>query len=499
MKTPSRWTPALALAAGAFATACGQGPTARPPGPVPSRIDTIAIRGYTRFLASDRLMGRSTGSPGADLAAHYLASVCADLGLKPVGGSYLHPVPLEELSIRPGETLLETHGPGGSHTVATPDGFTLNTGWGRVSTFSGPVVVAASTRDLLGAGAPALRGAVVVAGEVSAAADPDSLAARGAAGLVQLALDETQYQTFARSRGMSRLQLADSSIPRSLGSALPSVVASPEWSRRVLAAASGGRIVTLPDTVTVRASFARRAVTSTNVFCLLEGAEPRTRDTAIAYSAHYDHLGVGPPDNRRDSIYNGFSDNAAGVSMLLTIAKAMGPRPGPVPRHSVLFLFFTGEEQGLLGSDYFVARPAWPLQRIAAVINLDAGAPPARPWSWRLAGGDRSPLGRLAQDVAAEHGWSAVTSPATPNSDYFPFIRMGVPAIFIVPGTAPYQGLTLDSSQALRRRWDRYHQPGDEWFPDFPLAGVQRYADFAYFIGRAADQDPRERRDVPGM
>jgi Zn-dependent M28 family amino/carboxypeptidase len=124
------------------------------------------------------------------------------------------------------------------------------------------------------------------------------------------------------------------------------------------------------------------------------------------------------------------------------------------------------------------------LSRIKGVINLDAGAPPGRPWSWRIAGGDRQPLGHLAQDVAADHGWSATTSPATPNSDYYPFVRVGVQAVFIVPGPGPYQGLSVDSSQALRRRWDRYHDPADEWAPDFPFAGLGRYAEYAYYIGR---------------
>jgi Zn-dependent M28 family amino/carboxypeptidase len=256
-------------------------------------------------------------------------------------------------------------------------------------------------------------------------------------------------------------------------------------------------VAPLGDSISVRVNLERRPMRSSNVACLLEGSDPERRGRAVVYTAHYDHLGMGLPDAHGDSIYNGFSDNSAGVAMLLAIAQAMGPVPGPAARHSVLFLFFTGEEQGLLGSDYFVSRPLWPLDSILGVINLDAGAPPARPWSWRIAGGDTGPLGRLARDVAADHGWSATTSPATPNSDYFPFVRNGVPAIFIVPGPGPFQGLSVDSSQALRRRWDRYHQPGDEWAPDFPFAGVARYAEYAYYVGRALDEGRRDRRPGP--
>lgn len=460
-------------------------PAAAPPAAPGLRIDTLAIRGHTRFLADDRLAGRATGSPGAELAALYIESTCMSLGLSPVGSAYRQAVELEEATISGRETELIVTDATGSRAFEYPWGFLPNVGLAPPAGFAGPAVYAETGNDLLGAGAPPLSGAVAVIGGAVGRDTDDSLKARGAVGLVQLASDQNQYLLFVRSRGESRLTLADSAIARSFSTVLPSIVAGPDLSRRLLAGHSGAKAARLRDSITVRVSFERRPVTSSNVLCLLPGTDPRAKDTAVAYSAHYDHLGVGMPDARGDSIYNGFSDNAAGVGMLVAIAQAFGSRSGPRPPYSVLFFFFTGEEQGLLGSDYYVARPTWPLTRIRGVINLDAGAPPARPWSWRIAGGDRQPLGRLAQDVAAEHGWSATTSPATPNSDYYPFAQAGVPAVFIVPGPGPYQGLSVDSSQALRRRWDRYHDPADEWAPDFPFAGLGRYAEYAYYIGRA--------------
>jgi Zn-dependent M28 family amino/carboxypeptidase len=180
--------------------------------------------------------------------------------------------------------------------------------------------------------------------------------------------------------------------------------------------------------------------------------------------------------------------------MLLAIARAIRV---PGPQHAVLFLFFTGEERGLLGSDYYVAHPTFPLERMRAVINLDAGAPPGRPWNWRIAGGDGTALGTLAVDVAFDRGWAATVSPATPNSDYFPFARRGVPAVFIIPGTGAYQGLSADSSRALFRRWDHYHQPSDEYDDAFPFAGLARYAEYALLVGTAVDRGrvrPRGKR-----
>jgi Zn-dependent M28 family amino/carboxypeptidase len=274
----------------------------------------------------------------------------------------------------------------------------------------------------------------------------------------------------------------DSTVASSYYPSIPAVIAGPPLATRLLEAARR------QGTVRVTVAASADVVHARNVGCLLRGTEARAADTAIVLTAHYDHLGVSTPDERGDSIYNGFSDNAAGVAMLLAIAQGIQRSPAGALRHSLLLLFFTGEERGLLGSDYFVARPPYPLGRLRAVINLDAGAPPARPWNWRVAGGDGIPLGSLAMDVAAARGWAAVTSAATPNSDYFPFARAGVPAVFLIPGTGPYEGLTSDSSDALRRRWDEYHQAADAWYPDFPFEGLQRYAEFALALASAVDR-----------
>jgi Zn-dependent M28 family amino/carboxypeptidase len=181
-------------------------------------------------------------------------------------------------------------------------------------------------------------------------------------------------------------------------------------------------------------------------------------------------------------------DNAAGSAMLLAIAQALA---ADRPARSTLFLWLTGEELGLLGSDYFVARPTVPLARIAAVINLDAGAPPAPPVRWNVQGGVRSDLGALAAAVARREGWETVLEPASPNSDHYPFLRAGIPAVFLVPAPGPFDGMTTESSQALRRRWDHIHQPADEWAPDFPFVGLVRYATYALLLGRAAAAGPR--------
>ncbi|MGH7445000.1 MAG: M28 family peptidase, partial [Longimicrobiales bacterium] len=218
----------------------------------------------------------------------------------------------------------------------------------------------------------------------------------------------------------------------------------------------------------------------------LPGNDPALRDEYVVYTAHYDHLGISIPDAEGDSIYNGFSDNAAGVAMLLGIAEALRDAP---PARSLLFLFFTGEERGLLGASYFAAHPPVPLERMHALINLDAGAPSAPPVSWRVAGGDSSALGTLAAQVAADHGWIARLSGASPNSDYWPFLQRGVPAVFLIPGDV-WENTAPEQREALRRQWDHYHQPADEYHPDFPFSGLERYADYAMALGLRAANAP---------
>jgi len=153
-------------------------------------------------------------------------------------------------------------------------------------------------------------------------------------------------------------------------------------------------------------------------------------------------------------------------------------------------LFFTAEELGLLGSDHFVEASPIPLNQISAVLDLDAGAPPGPLSSWRVATSD-SGLADVATQVGAEHGWSFSFSPARPNSDHFPFARHGVPAALLVPGSGPYDGLTVEASDSLRARWERYHQPGDEWSPDFPWSGLRRYAEVALELARGVDSTMR--------
>jgi hypothetical protein len=460
-------------------------------------VDTLALRGHTRFLADDLLLGRGTGTEGERLAAAYIASQAERLGLAPLpgAGSFLLPVPLQRVHVGAG-TQLVVRRDADSVVFAHGSGFIVNTGArGAFRDFSGRALFL---------GTPAHASRLIarersLAGRVAVFLGPlgpnaidviPALTQAGAAGLVLLVPDQAQYDLFVRSRGPTRY-LVDGDVDDPVWQpSLPVLIAGPALTGMLMAGVAlpqappergPERAVELGSTVTVRIRASFEAVPSANVAAMLPGADPAHRDRYIAYTAHFDHLGISSPDAGGDSIYNGFSDNAAGVAMLLAIAEALRGSPPP---HSTLFLFTTGEERGLLGSSWLASAPPLPLDRITALINLDAGAPPAPPVSWRIAGGD-SPLGGIADSVAAARGWSTLAGAASPNSDHWPFLRRGVPAIFIIPGDE-WEDTSPGERDALRRRWDRYHQPGDHWHPDFPFAGLGRYADFALEVGLAA-------------
>ncbi len=457
-------------------------------------IDTLALRAHTYYLSHDLLEGRATGSRGERLASAYIAAQCRALGLVPLNADFMQTVPLEEALVLE-TTDLVASAPGAEIRFGYPADFIPNVGTASTLVdFGGATVFVGESRTVAGGGL----GELDVTGKVAVTLGPfrgaaaDTLTARGVAGMIHLVGDEGAFQLYTRSRGATRLYHREADVRSSFLPELPSVLAGPRMARALLAEVSwdseeGPSPAALAWTVAVHVALEQRPVDAANVACLLPGSGDALRDTAIVFTAHYDHLGIGAPDEAGDSLYNGFSDNAAGVAMLLAIAQSLaGERSTPLD-HTAVFLFFSGEERGLLGSDYYVVHPMWPLERTAAVINLDAGAPAAAPTSWHLAGVDSTGLGAIAIAIASAHGWDIATSSARPNSDYYPFAREGVPALLIIPGPAPYEGLTADSSKALRRHWDHYHQPDDEWAEDFPFSGLARYAWYALRIAREID------------
>jgi hypothetical protein len=498
-----------AVAACAPARASGGG--ARPSASTP--LDTLTMRRVARALSHDSLLGRKTGTVGGAMAARLIADECRALGLGTVGSeSYFQRVPLVESTIVDEGTRIRVVGPGVDTLFFHHEEFIVDVGTrATLRDFSGDLVYVGRAPDILfrRSDLPDLRGKVaLMRGELGAAmAAADTLRERGAIGVIQVVDDARRYRLFRQTRGPARLAVDDAAVASSFIPPLPAILAGPRMTVTLYEGLTGvthgswndaylnGLAAGLPQPrpldgwrVEVSVRTTARRLAADNVACQVPGTDPSA--PAVLLTAHHDHLGVGIPDLQGDSIYNGFSDNATGVAMVLAVGEwfARERLAGRGLRHTLVLLFPTGEEQGLLGADWFATYPPWPLARIAGVLNLDANAPAGRPTAWRIAGDDEGALVRLVADEAERQGWQVALAPPAPGSDYYPFLRRGVPAVFYVPTDGPYEGMSVTLSDSLRSAmWIRYHQPSDHYEEGFPFAGLARYAAFTRDVVRRLD------------
>lgn len=224
---------------------------------------------------------------------------------------------------------------------------------------------------------------------------------------------------------------------------------------------------------------------SHNVVGLVKGT--RTPQEYIIYTAHWDHLGIGVAVNG-DSIYNGAVDNASGVAALLGIANAYA-HLSPPPQRSIVFLAVTGEEQGLLGSQYYAEHPIYPLTRSVADLNMDALGSYGRTKDIVITGLGQSNLENYVADIASSRGKTVGgdLNPASGSyfrSDHFSFAKMGLPSLDINNG---FQSVDHDSAwtQAARDGYGqhRYHQPSDQYSDTMNVGGMVEIARMLFGVG----------------
>ncbi|MCW0465589.1 M28 family metallopeptidase [Xanthomonas sacchari] len=226
-------------------------------------------------------------------------------------------------------------------------------------------------------------------------------------------------------------------------------------------------------------------ITSHNVVARLPG-KTRPDDTLI-YTAHWDHLGVGAPDAKGDRIFNGALDNASGVAALLELARAFAK--GPAPQRSVVFMAVTAEEKGLLGSEYYASKPLYPLARTVAVINMDGMSPFGPSRDFGIYGTAKLELLDDLKRVAK--GWDLRYTPDPKpeagyffRSDHFSFAKRGVPALSLAAGQDWVDGgVAAGKAASDDYTAKRYHQPGDEWQPNWTFAGAARDMQVLYTLG----------------
>jgi Zn-dependent M28 family amino/carboxypeptidase len=229
---------------------------------------------------------------------------------------------------------------------------------------------------------------------------------------------------------------------------------------------------------------------SPNVVGTLDGKDPRKKGEYVVYTAHWDHLGIGEPNEKGDRIYNGAYDNASGVAAILGIAEVLAKIPlKERPNRSFLFMFPTAEEQGLLGAEYYSHHPLVPLAKTAANVNVDGVNFFGKLTDFMPLGADRSSIIDSINAAAKERNLT-IESDMRPEqgfffrSDHFPFAKAGVPSISVQHGDAfnpPLKGDAAGFYKDYNAKY--YHQVTDEYHDWWDTSAMVQEAEFVLAIG----------------
>jgi len=276
---------------------------------------------------------------------------------------------------------------------------------------------------------------------------------------------------------------------------------APMTLERVLADAEKGiaHSFALDAHATIRTVSTIGKAESPNVIARVIGTDMKLRDQTVVVTAHLDHLGNHPPAGGGDGIYNGALDNASGVACLIEMARAMVKAP---MKRTVVFVAVTGEEKGLLGSEYFARYPVVPPEGILANINMDMFTMLFPVADVVVLGGEHSTLGPLAARAARENGFRVSPDPLPEEvrfirSDQFSFVKAGIPAISIKGGQTS-RDPKIDGPKVLKA-WlrDVYHTPKDDMSQHFDFASAARFADMNLRLVRLileSDERPRWKK-----
>src|SRR5712692_498825 len=491
------------------------------------------IREHIRFLSHDLLEGRGTGARGGDIAAQYIASQFALMGLQPAGGdgTFLQKVPMVGLTAQPetksaleyarqdtafiaADEYVATHEP--QNTSSEIDGDVVFVGYG----IEAPEYKWNDYKDA------DLKGKVLMMIVNEPPSDDpkffqgkaltyygrwtykfEEAARKGAVAV--LLVHKEGYDPYgwdvvrnswsgeqSRLRGEEGPKLkAAARIHESVARKIASLAGQnfDDWLKKI--ASPDFRPIALPLRLKAHMVTKVRPFESNNVVARLPGTDKRKKDEAVMYTAHYDHLGI-HPDQPGDNIYNGAMDNASGCGILMEIARAFASSPQR-PARSILFVSVTAEEQGLLGSKYFGEHPPVPAGKIALDLNYDDVPARGVPEETEVVGSERTSFYPVVQEIARQFGL-AIIPDSHPDaghyyrSDHFSMARVGVPAFSINEGMK-YQGHTREwgMEQAEYYTKNNYHQPSDELRPDMDFRGDAIMARFGFALGWKAANLPQ--------
>lgn len=494
---------ASTAAAVTLAAGCAGAPSREDP--ATARVSARALEAHVRFLASDALEGRMTGTPGYRVAAEYVASQFHAMGLQAAGtDGYFQEVPYASALIDTQASAVRLHRGKASRTlewkkewVAAADVMRGASSVRAPAVFVGYGIEAPELGHDDYAGLD-VRGKVIVTldgapksfdanarayystGRVAAAA----AVRHGAVGVIQLrsAYDVKQYRWDAVMHNAGRVpsmrwvaadgRAADyfpelrAQVTVSEPAAAALFEHAPATHAQILeASAAGWPLPRFPlplEIELVRRSGITR-VSAPNVIGVLPGSDPAVAGEYVVLTAHLDHLGVGNAVNG-DAVYNGMYDNAMGIAMLLETARALA---AAAPRRSILFVAVGGEERGMQGSDYFAHYPTVPIRSIVANVNLDMPVllyPLADVVAF---GSEHSSLGAIVAGAAEVEGLKLAPDPLPDEvifirSDQYSLVRQGVPAIFLVPGFTSSDASVNGGDRINEFLKTHYHKPSDE-------------------------------------
>lgn len=506
--TRSRWWVVVLVGA---SLGCGGG---TPPLSIDEAVDSLDLDVFLTHMSTlgdDAMTGRRPGTPGFDSAAAYVEREVRSLGLQPGGvdGSYRQPITFRQSMVDHESASFLA----GGDALAYSSDFSLSA---RVLTtdtdLTAPLVFAGfgirapdlgyddlDGLDLEGklvvviVGAPDDFGSLPRTVLSSAAARDGDLIARGAVGVVQVALGSTAAPPSRRPRVrfLPPGSVAADREELSVSATVTESVAA-GWLRDagldfddVLVSLRAGTPVSrdLGIEGTVRARYLHETFESSNVAALVLGADPEMANEHLVVTAHLDHIGVGA-SVIGDSIFNGTLDNASGSAALLTLARAL--QRMEAPRRSVLFLWLTAEESGLLGSEYFARFPT--VDHVAASQNMDGVMGMIAAATDVLAFGYEHSNLSDAVDFAVARTGTPVSPDPTPDqnlfirSDQYSFVRQGIPAIWVQAGRTSVDP-AIDAQGELDR-WivERYHAPKDDNDQPIDMLGVERELENNLFV-----------------
>jgi len=501
---------------------------------VPAAERTITpdfVRAHVRFLASDLLEGRGPGTRGDALAQAYVQSQLEALGFRPAGTEgFFQPFDIvgvdghaatvqlargeQALVLRHGDEVIAVAGDDAPRTAI--DGAEL--------VFVGYGIQAAEYAwdDFKGQD---LRGKVLLVLNNDPEDDPALFAGRtrlyygrwdykydmaarvGAAGAIILHTTHSAgYPWQVVRSSWTGPQFSLPTTERRLAvrgwvteQACRKVVGLAGHDLEALVRSAGRRdFHPVPLGLRVSMAFDNRIerTRTANVLGMLPGSDPRLSSEVVLYTAHHDHLGIrtdAAPG--ADAIYNGAEDNASGVALMLSIARAYATLPAH-PRRSILFAAVAAEEQGLLGSEYLVRHPPVPLGRIAVDINIDGANVFGRTRDVTVIGLGKTDLDPTLASLARSQG-RVLRPDQLPDrgyfyrSDQFSLARAGVPAVYFESGL-DYRGRPPGWGRERREAWEetRYHQPSDELTPDWDLSGAVEDARLQFALGYSVAQSP---------